>query len=85
MYPLLRDTIVENRSRAPMRGSLLYIINSPPLLGEGWGGEGIISTATQRPTSPGSEAEGGEDAVVLALASYKCEEGVHPVRENIPF
>ena len=26
----------------------------------------------------------GEDAVVLALASYKCEEGAHPVRENQP-
>ena len=28
------------------------------------------------PTSPGSEAEGGEDAVVLELCeSYKCGEG----------
>ena len=25
----------------------------------------------------------GEDAVVLALASYKCVEGVHPVRVQI--
>ena len=47
-------------------------------------GEGIISTATQRPTSSGSEAEGGEDAVVLELCeSYKCGEGILPVGKQL--
>ena len=39
-------------------------------------GRGLNQLQRTNPTSPGSEAEGGEDAVVLELCeSYKCGEG----------